>query len=122
MESKKLVYALLIVGAVAIGGVGLFTYLSNAGGVGSKRCGMENCHGLDITCGPNIPKFCTEEYMLGDNCRQYAKCEIINGKCQLVKSEKFELCKSCVETCAEDFRDDVMEIFKCESGCYKEGF
>jgi len=121
MESKKLVNALLMVGAVAIGGVGLFTYLSKVESIGGKRCGMEDCHGLDITCGPNIPKSCTMTYELGDNCRQYASCEIIGGKCQLVKSEKFELCKSCVEKCAEDFKDDVIEIFRCEGGCYKEG-
>ena len=51
------------------------------------KCGIENCHGLNITCGPNIPEVCTENYMLGDCCRRYASCEIIEGECKLVKSE-----------------------------------
>lgn len=80
-------------------------------------CGIENCHGLDITCGPNIPEVCDMMYMAGDNCRQYASCEIINGKCQLIKSPKFEECKSCVERCKLDFKDDQIKFFKCESKC-----
>ena len=81
------------------------------------KCGIENCHGLDITCGPNIPNVCTEIYMIGDGCRQYAKCEIINGKCQLVQNKKFEDCKSCVEKCSEDFSNDPIKLSQCAYKC-----
>lgn len=83
----------------------------------AQQCGMENCHGLDITCGPNVPDACTEIYMLGDRCRQYASCEVIDGECQLVESSAFETCKSCVENCSEEFGQDHTMLFECESGC-----
>ncbi len=82
-----------------------------------EKCGIENCHGLDITCGSNIPDGCTEIYMIGDGCRQYAKCEIINGKCQLVQNKKFEDCKSCVEKCSEDFKNDPINLSQCAYKC-----
>lgn len=81
------------------------------------RCGIENCHGFKIPCGPNVPEICSEIYMHGDFCRQYVKCEVINGVCQLVKSEKFEKCKSCVEKCSEDFKDKFLKLSECESKC-----
>ncbi|VVB75045.1 Uncharacterised protein [Candidatus Tiddalikarchaeum anstoanum] len=31
-------------------------------GCTAQKCGIENCHGLDITCGPNIPEVCTTLY------------------------------------------------------------
>ncbi len=74
----------------------------------SQVCEIENCHGLDIECGSNPPDFCTMEYQLGDFCRQFAKCEIVDGKCQFVSSPDFEQCKTCVEQC-----DDL----ECESQC-----
>ena len=82
-----------------------------------QKCGMENCHGLDITCGSNVPELCTLVYQFGDNCRQYASCEIIDGQCQLVTSNKFYECKSCVEKCIEGFEDNDTGLFRCENGC-----
>ncbi|ODS35899.1 MAG: hypothetical protein A7316_03080 [Candidatus Altiarchaeales archaeon WOR_SM1_86-2] len=81
------------------------------------KCVIENCHGLNISCGPNVPEVCTEIYMLGDGCREYASCRIIDGKCQLTKEPEFDECKSCVEKCLEDFKDDATEVFQCESEC-----
>ena len=81
-----------------------------------QQCGIENCHGLDITCGPNVPDVCTEIYMIGDSCRQYASCEIFNGECVLVKNNAFETCKSCVENCPES-NDDPAMLFSCENEC-----
>lgn len=81
------------------------------------RCGIENCHGFEIPCGSNIPEVCSDIYIHGDFCRQYVKCEVINGVCQLVKSEKFEKCKSCVEKCSEDFKDKFLKWDECESKC-----
>ncbi len=85
----------------------------------SSKCGIENCHGLDITCGSNVPEDCDMMYAFGDRCRQYASCEVIDGKCQLVKSEKFEECKACAEGCSEDFKDDIIKASQCESECVK---
>jgi len=83
----------------------------------SEKCGIENCHGLDITCGPNIPQTCTFEYQLGDRCREFAKCEIIEGKCQLVKSQKFTDCKTCVEGCLKKHQNNTVELLRCEEKC-----
>jgi len=81
----------------------------------SGKCGIESCHGLDITCGPDIPEMCTELYKLGDFCREYADCAVINNACQLNASEKFYACKSCIENCEELY--DGPEAFDCESSC-----
>ena len=83
----------------------------------SGKCGIENCHGLDITCGPNVPDACTAMYMAGDNCRQYASCQIIDELCTLEKTTKFDNCKSCVEKCEIDYTDDPTKFFECESKC-----
>lgn len=79
------------------------------------NCGIENCHGLNISCGDNVPEVCSEIYMLGDFCRQYAKCDLIGGECQFVKSKQFEECKACVEDCVEKFQGE--EAFQCEEEC-----
>ncbi len=83
----------------------------------SGKCGIESCHGLDITCGPNIPEVCDMMYMAADDCRQYASCQSINGQCKLEKSPKFDSCKSCVEKCVIDHKDDSLNGFDCESKC-----
>ncbi len=84
---------------------------------GSKQCGIESCHGLEITCGPNVPEVCTEIYMAGDNCRQFVNCETIDGQCQQSASPKFDNCKSCVQKCEQNFKNDPMQLFECESRC-----
>jgi len=86
-------------------------------GASNPQCGIENCHGFDITCGANIPERCTALYQFGDRCRQFASCGIIDGSCELVKNAEFDECKSCVEKCSEDFKDDVIQKFSCESKC-----
>lgn len=85
----------------------------------SGECGMEQCHGLDITCGPNVPEMCDTMYQVADGCRQYARCEKIGGKCQLVKEPEFDQCRLCIEGCSRDFRDDVLAASQCESECLK---
>ncbi|MCK5015232.1 MAG: hypothetical protein KAS66_15585 [Candidatus Omnitrophica bacterium] len=81
------------------------------------RCGIENCHGLDIICGENVPKECTEIYMFGDRCRQYAKCAIVDGKCMFIESKEFNECKLCIEKCCETLENNMPESFGCESRC-----
>lgn len=83
----------------------------------TTKCGMENCHGLDITCGPNVAEVCDMSYQLGDKCRQLASCQVINGTCQLVKSVELDTCKACVESCEKRFADNPEEAFACESKC-----
>ena len=82
------------------------------------RCGIENCHGLDITCGSDIADVCTLMYALGDNCRRYASCKVVNGRCQLVKEPKFDSCASCVQNCTDTYEQDLVKLFECESSCY----
>src|SRR3989338_6694556 len=60
----------------------------------SGECRIEQCHGLDLTCGPNIPEWCTEEARIDDFCRQYVRCEKVGRECRLIKEPKFEDCKS----------------------------
>ncbi len=82
-----------------------------------EKCGIEGCHGLDITCGSNIPEICDSSYAAGDNCRQYADCQIIDGTCQLIKNVNFNACKSCIMDCYNIA--DTIEFFKCESECFE---
>jgi hypothetical protein len=84
---------------------------------GSENCALENCHGMDFTCGPNAPQVCTAMYALGDFCRQYAICEVISGKCQLAPQEKLDACKTCVSKCNNP---NGQAAFECESGCREE--
>lgn len=107
-------FKLAIILVLVIGGI---LWLTNYN-YESNLCGIEQCHGLDISCGPNVPDMCTEIYMLGDFCRQYASCETINKNCELVKYPKFDECKTCVEKCEKDF-DDLVEAFQCEEECRK---
>jgi hypothetical protein len=88
---------------------------SNSG----QQCGIENCHGMDIKCGSNVAQMCTEIYMAGDNCRQFASCQTKNGTCQLAQSPKFESCKSCVKKCEADFPNGSVSFFECENKCWQ---
>lgn len=80
-------------------------------------CGIENCHGLDIVCGSNPAEMCTEMYQLGDRCRQFAKCGVVNGSCRQIEDTQFTACKICVETCERKFPNDPEQAFMCENGC-----
>lgn len=78
------------------------------------RCGVENCHGLDIICGPNVPDACTALYQLGDFCRDFAKCQIVSGECVFAIDQDFASCKSCVEKCTQQ---NPVDAFACEQNC-----
>lgn len=80
-------------------------------GCTSTECCIQECHGLEISCGPNVPKACTAIYMLGDFCRSYASC---NESCMLVESSKFLTCKACVTECNNK---DSIDSFDCENTC-----
>ena len=82
-----------------------------------NKCGIENCHGLEIVCGENPVQMCTAMYALGDKCRQYAVCGEVDGECKQIDNEKFTSCKSCVEDCLAIYLDNNIELFSCESSC-----
>lgn len=98
---------------VALLGLFLF-YYNQEQPAPQQKCGIEQCHGLDITCGANVPDACTLEYQLGDKCRQYAKCAVIAGNCQLLPDTRFDQCKACVEQCKKLVGP---EAFSCEEKC-----
>lgn len=79
-----------------------------------SACGFTSCHGLDLSCGENVPEACTAIYQLGDKCRQYAFCRNTGGSCELVTTDEFARCKSCVGKCGGA---DATEIFVCEEKC-----
>ena len=85
--------------------------------VDDPNCKLENCHGLDIKCGPNAPQMCTMEYAMGDRCLQYAKCGILNGKCQQLLNSQFTECKTCIEKCIANGDTNGSNMFVCESLC-----
>ncbi|MFH1046704.1 MAG: hypothetical protein V1738_00210 [Patescibacteria group bacterium] len=84
---------------------------------GGSRCEVENCHGMDIVCGPNPPDACTAMYAIGDKCLQYAQCGMMNGECQQIGNPQFTQCKSCIQACIDTHKDDAMKQFECESEC-----
>ena len=83
----------------------------------NDTCGITNCHGLEITCGSDIAQMCTAMYALGDRCREYAVCGIVDGQCEFISDPEFTACKTCVEDCFTKFSNDQIEIFNCESQC-----
>jgi len=89
---------------------------SNPSGNPSDDCQITSCHGLDVACGSDGPQMCTMEYRLGDFCREFAVCQKVSGECQLAVNEKFESCKSCVESCTQT---DPLDAFACEDVCRK---
>ena len=80
-------------------------------------CMMQECHGLDVSCGMNAPDLCTEIYGLGDRCRRLAECVIADGECIPALSREFESCKACVLKCDETEGRDPTALFGCESKC-----
>lgn len=83
----------------------------------NPTCAVENCHGMDIKCGPNPPDACTMMYGIGDKCLKYAKCGVIDGKCQQIQNPQFTQCKSCVQACIDANKNDNIKLFDCEGNC-----
>ena len=80
------------------------------------NCGLLNCHGVDAACGFDAPQMCDAMYRMGDFCRQYISCQVVDGQCQAVTREPFETCRACVLEC-EKIKDDPAGAFACESAC-----
>jgi hypothetical protein len=81
-------------------------------------CGVSNCHGLAITCSIiTEPVMCTMMYQVGDGCRQFATCGVIDGECGYIPSRQFESCKTCVESCEATQGGGAEDVLACESAC-----
>jgi len=80
-------------------------------------CGLQTCHGLNLSCGYNSPMYCTAVYEIGDKCLKYAKCGYLNGICQPIENTQFSQCKACVQACIDANKDDNIKMFNCESSC-----
>jgi hypothetical protein len=119
MVNKILYWAAAIIIVVIVALI-VLTFTGFKSPAGENKCGVENCHGMDLNCGPNVPEACDAMYMLGDKCRQYAWCEVVEGQCSLVENKTFETCKSCVNECAQDNPNDPVALFQCESNCPNE--
>ena len=81
-----------------------------------SNCGLLNCHGVDAACGFDAPQMCDAMYRMGDFCRQYISCQVVDGQCQAVTREPFETCRACILEC-EKIKDDPVGAFACESTC-----
>lgn len=82
-----------------------------------EPCGIQNCHGPVLSCGPEPVEMCTMEYQLGDKCRQRAACRVVNGSCRAVGFGGYDDCVSCVAACMNNSTGDLSRIFTCESKC-----
>lgn len=83
-----------------------------------STCGFTTCHGSDLACGPNAPQICTEEYRIGDKCREYASCDTSGGSCTLVTNNpQYTNCKTCAEHCAIQAGADSLAAVSCEEKC-----
>ena len=70
--------------------------------VAAEQCvAVTPCHGIhELTCGPAA--MCTEEYRMGDFCRQWVTCEVgADGACGLKKDPKFDECVACFDGCKD---------------------
>lgn len=84
-------------------------------------CVVTSCHGLSVACGAQGPEACTMEYQLGDFCRQYANCGIVDGQCQLQQPRLLQECISCVELCDSGLAgSDPTKAFTCEQQCREQ--
>jgi len=81
-------------------------------------CRLTPCHGLELTCGLEIPEVCTTVYQLGDKCRRFVRCTIDSaGTCQMVTTQEFTPCIACVRTCLNLSGNDPSKSFACEETC-----
>lgn len=128
IKNKNLIYGIILMFFIVVFGIFIWNYKKievhespdNQITLPTEtlgECGIENCHGLDITCGQNVPEFCSDIYRAGDNCRQFVSCQTIEGQCKLDRSSRFDSCKTCVEKCEQEYPNDQIKFFECESSC-----
>ncbi len=83
-------------------------------GADSPECVVTNCHGKEVTCGFGELSMCSQEYQIGDQCRQFVSCENQDGTCSPVKSSNYQACVDCVSACEGK---ESTEAFKCDELC-----
>jgi|GEM_PF-4531594 len=88
LYTKKKGLALIIIAMILISGAAYY--------VKYEFCALGGW-GFDISCGRRIPRY--NEFVWGDECKQFARCEINRGACQLVKTPTYDECKTCIERC-----------------------
>lgn len=84
---------------------------------GPEKCGLQECHGADLTCGSEPVEMCTAIFEVGDTCRRFAGCEVVNGNCRLAANPKFSQCQSCIKNCERRFPTDSQRLFECAGVC-----
>lgn len=77
------------------------------------KCGIQECHGPNYTCGDNVPDACDGMYTTADFCRQFISCQVVEGKCQTIAPELAQ-CATCVKQCSGD------EILDDEADCVQK--
>jgi len=92
--------------------------LTRPQGKPEEECRIQNCHGLDIQCGLSQPMACTAMYQLGDFCRQFAECRMVEGKCHFISNDIFMQCKNCIQDC--ELNKAEINPFVCEVKCRKQ--
>lgn len=114
MQSKliKIIGLIASVVLLALGTYYFYTHQKT-----NSVCGMQNCHGLEISCGPSPVEACTADYQFGDLCRRFASCEIKNGTCAQKENANFNSCKTCIQSCKDIFTQNPTEYLQCESKC-----
>ncbi|HBH45779.1 MAG: hypothetical protein A2445_01370 [Candidatus Jacksonbacteria bacterium RIFOXYC2_FULL_44_29] len=118
MQNKPLIIIITLIALFGLGvGYWYFKGAKNSTLDSPGVCSLENCHGLDIKCGPNPPQVCTESYMVGDRCLQYAKCGVQNGQCRQIENSQFTQCKLCIQICVDANKADNIKLFDCASKC-----
>jgi hypothetical protein len=83
----------------------------------ARVCGIEQCNGLFLTCGYDVPENCSQDYHPGDKCREYVDCGVVDGQCVMRGKEGFEACKSCVLDCQVAYSDEPIDIDMCIYNC-----
>ncbi|MFA5332352.1 MAG: hypothetical protein WC342_08240 [Methanoregula sp.] len=80
-------------------------------------CGAENCHGVTVQCGSNPVDSCTSEINVGDRCRKYATCQVVDNVCQVVTQTPYEKCKACIQSCSDSYFNNPNMLVDCSQKC-----
>jgi hypothetical protein len=80
-------------------------------------CGIQTCNGLAVTCGPNVVTACPNTLDPGNQCLQYATCQVVSGSCQIATESRYGKCVNCVEACQNSFPNNPNQVLDCSQSC-----